>query len=590
MPDAPPDSDRASDAAPGPFVEAEYAGGRVRRHPLADRKHVVGRAAEADLCLDDPSVSRRHAELEPGPTGWTIRDLGSRNGTRVNGRDVGDLRVPVGPADQIEVGSIVLSLSPAAGKPPPAGRSRRGVSLRDDSATEVLALTDMASPAVGAHHLRTLLDLGDELLATADPAGRLRALCRHLVDPAYGGRYAAVLRVWPDRPDTAEPLCEAGRDAGGPYVSRTVLRAAAARGEAVLATNRTDGGLVDLSVSVDASVLAVAVIACPLHTPLTAALLAPPRLAASARAAAAAGPSAGPVTLPAAPTDLLYVVLPPGHGTGEWLALAGLAGRQHQQAEAAWAARRQAEVHAGFERELGRAREIQTRLLPANRPPMAGVDAAFGFVPCHAVGGDYLDVVAAAGRVWLAVADVCGKGLSAALVTAGLHTIVRGGAAAGLELCDLMNHLNRHLCQTLPPEVFVTMFAAVLDPATGRLECANAGHPPPFVLPADGGPARPLDVESSLPLGLDPDPVACEVRMLGRGDGLFLYTDGLSEMTGADGGMIRVAGVGRLIEAAWRPADATARDAADALTRLLDELQADGPPADDRTFLLARWL
>ena len=567
LPDHPaPRSGRA--ASPAGYVVAEYADGRVRRHPLTGGRHVVGRSAEAEIFLDDPSVSRRHAELFRGSGGWVIRDLGSRNRTRVNGRDVGNEAVPVHEGDGIEVGAVSLAVSVA-------GPSAARVPLQGGPATRLFGPADVSPPAVAAAHLTALLDLGQDLLRNPRRDDRLQVLCRHLVGRGFGGRYAAVLRVSTDRGDLAQRLCEAGGVGGGghPYLSRTVLGAAAARREPVLAGNWADDrGL--LNVSLDASIMSVAVVACPLSP-------------------AVAAPSAGDAARSGDAADLLYVVLPPEYGTSEWLALAGLAARQHQQAEVAWAARAEGEEHAALRRELERARDIQTRLLPGPAAAaVPGVDVAVGFVPCNEVGGDYVDLIPiGGGRLLLAVADVCGKGLPAALIMAGLHTMVRGVAAAGLGLGALMSALNRHLCQTLPPDSFVTMFAAVLDPATGVLECANAGHPPPFVLPAGEGPARPLDVEPSYPLGLDPDPVACEVRRIDRGDRLVLYTDGLSEMVaGPDGGMLQIAGVGRLLEAAWRPADLSAPAAAEALHRALDGLLGDAPPTDDRTFLLARRL
>src|SRR5207237_776453 len=116
-------------------------------------------------------------------------------------------------------------------------------------------------------------------------------------------------------------------------------------------------------------------------------------------------------------------------------------------------------------------------------PRVPGLDVAIGFVPCQAVGGDYVDALRMGdGRVLLAVADVCGKGMAAALVASSVYTLVHSGVQARMAFRPLMEHVNRYLCDTLTAGSFVTMFAAAIDPQTGEMEYANAGHPPALVL------------------------------------------------------------------------------------------------------------
>jgi serine phosphatase RsbU (regulator of sigma subunit) len=284
--------------------------------------------------------------------------------------------------------------------------------------------------------------------------------------------------------------------------------------------------------------------------------------------------------------ELLYAVLPPEYGTGEWLALTVMAGKQYQQAEAAWRARRSAEDHAVVERELERARQIQMRLVPHD-PQIPGMDIAVGFSPCRWVGGDYVDVLPTPdGRVLLAVADVCGKGLPAALVAASLHTMVHASVLGGTGLCDFMTNLNRYLIQTQASETFVTMIAMLVDPRTGAVEWANAGHPPPLAL-APGGAPRPLRAESQFPLGIDEQTINCHHATLAPDELLVLYTDGLTELK-TDGKFLGVDGLCEHLTRVYAQPHMEARDAAAGLTQALDALQHAHLPQDDRTFLLAR--
>ena len=119
--------------------------------------------------------------------------------------------------------------------------------------------------------------------------------------------------------------------------------------------------------------------------------------------------------------------------------------------EEAWAARRHAQAHAAIERELLTARQIQTGLVPKKaKLDFKGLDVCVDFQPCKWVGGDYVDALPMPdGRVLFTVADVCGKGLQAALVTSSLHTMVRASVDVQPSLSALVERVNRHLCDCL---------------------------------------------------------------------------------------------------------------------------------------------
>jgi serine phosphatase RsbU (regulator of sigma subunit) len=282
--------------------------------------------------------------------------------------------------------------------------------------------------------------------------------------------------------------------------------------------------------------------------------------------------------------DVLYIILPPQFGTGEWLALAALATKQYQQSEMTLAA----QGHAVIERELQRARQIQLNLLPKN-PSIGGLDLAIGFKPCRWVGGDYVDIITTSdGRTLLVVADVCGKGMGAALLAASLHSVVRVAVRSAMPLAELMRHLNEHLCQMLASQSFVTMVCVLIDPKTGQLECVNAGHPPAMLIRADGE-VRLLQCAENFPMGIQTDALISQTESMHPGELLLMFTDGLSDLTDSSGHRLGTDAVkDHLKEIYQSHPSLPASDLSAKLTEILDSLESSAMAQDDRTFLLAR--
>lgn len=185
------------------------------------------------------------------------------------------------------------------------------------------------------------------------------------------------------------------------------------------------------------------------------------------------------------------------------------------------------------EQELERAREIQQSLMPKEIPQLAGYEVAGAWRPARTVGGDYYDVFKLdERRLGICIADVVGKGVSAALLMANVQAAVRafaGSAASPAQLCAKVNSL---LCENLATGKYVTFLYAVLDGATGRLAYCNAGHINPIVV--SRGAVRSLDSSGAV-LGVFPawqfEDAAVE---LSAGDRVLLVTDGITEASDAD--------------------------------------------------------
>lgn len=187
----------------------------------------------------------------------------------------------------------------------------------------------------------------------------------------------------------------------------------------------------------------------------------------------------------------------------------------------------------GLKGDLEVARQIQFGLLPFEPFAQDGIRIATAMRPANTVGGDYFDVIdLGPGRVAVVVGDVAGKGMPAALLMALLQGSLRTLLNAGLRGADLVSKLNAHLSASLPSNRLITLFYSELETPTGALTYVNAGHNPPFLLPA-AGPARRLE-PNGMALGVMANAAfAADALRFLPGDHLFLYTDGLTEAANA---------------------------------------------------------
>ena len=189
-----------------------------------------------------------------------------------------------------------------------------------------------------------------------------------------------------------------------------------------------------------------------------------------------------------------------------------------------------------MKRDLEIAREIQSWLMPATAPKVPGTDIAFATRPANTVAGDYYDVFFRPdGQLLIVVADVAGKSLPAALLTATLQASLRTLAALPGTLPELVSRVNGYACeQSLQGQRFTTAFLAELDPSTGSLTYVNAGHNWPVLRRASGAIER-LEA-GGLPLGIRTGlPYESGVATLTPGDLLLVFTDGLVEAENEQG-------------------------------------------------------
>ena len=237
-----------------------------------------------------------------------------------------------------------------------------------------------------------------------------------------------------------------------------------------------------------------------------------------------------------------------------------------------------------MEREIEIAREVQRELLPRTFPVVNGLELAGACNPAVGVGGDYYDFLPfAEDRLGLVIADVSGKGISAALLMAGLQASVRSLALPALTPCEVICRLNAMLYRSTAAERYATMFFGIYDARHRTLTYSNAGHYPPLHFCHDGTAKL---VADGIPIGLMEDARYGEgTRHLLPGDMLALYTDGIIEAPGPDGTEY---GEARLIETLQRHRHRGLNEAVLAVLAELERWTSGAPPHDDATLVLVR--
>jgi serine phosphatase RsbU (regulator of sigma subunit)/anti-sigma regulatory factor (Ser/Thr protein kinase) len=237
---------------------------------------------------------------------------------------------------------------------------------------------------------------------------------------------------------------------------------------------------------------------------------------------------------------------------------------REQEAEAATRQR--------FEQELEVARLIQQNFLPKELPDLPGWQVSAYYRPAREVGGDFYDVIPLPdGRVAFVVGDVTDKGVPAALVMSATRSVLRASAQRLIEPGAVLERVNEHLCPDIPDKMFVTCLYGVLDPRTGLLRFANAGHDLPYVKTADGV----VELRArGMPLGLMPG-MAYEEKeaVLQPGESVLLHSDGVVEAHDPNRDMF---GFPRLMETV-----AAAPGGQELIDRVIAELEAfTGPDAE----------
>jgi len=529
---------------------------------------VVGRGAECDVQLPDQRVSRQHFRLERRGDELWVEDLGSRAGTRLNGRPLAGI-ARLADRDLLELSddSRIVVRSGTARVTASASSSSSlpttGHTLIRDAASMLVQRADLEATS-SADELRRYaerLHLINEVHQALTESPSRDAVLEMILDRVWRSlrpEQAAMLLL-----DKAGNLAEVvsrppGLGPDGVLFSRSLLREMQERRQAALVLDAAaDERFAGAASILDSGVRSV--LAAPLLVP--SGVLGMIVLSSRLRVR----------HFDEDDLELLVSLASAAALHLRNLDLAAEAAERHRLAS-----------------ELDLARHIQLALLPSRLPAVAGYELLAGNVPSRGVSGDLytVDVQPESGLVTCMVCDVSGKGMAASLLGASLEALAVGPIEEGLPPEGICVRVSRRLYARTPPEKYATGFVAQLDPATHRLAWTNAGHNAALLARAAGEIER--LTTSGPPLGLLAGASYREhVTELGPGDLLLVYTDGITEAADPDEQEL---GLDRLAALVHRHRAASLAELRREIERALDEFVRGVPYADDRTMLFLRRL
>jgi sigma-B regulation protein RsbU (phosphoserine phosphatase) len=238
------------------------------------------------------------------------------------------------------------------------------------------------------------------------------------------------------------------------------------------------------------------------------------------------------------------------------------------------------------EAEMALATEIQESFLPHKVPSIQRFDLAASSLPALEVGGDFYDFIPGQdGKLGLAIADVAGKGVPAALFMALSKTIVRNNALRNRETDEVLNDSNQVISAESSAGMFVTLFLGLLDQETGKFSYSNAGHNPPLIFRAKGAEFESLDV-TGVALGIMDEAVYSQSQTaLEPGDLMVMYTDGIVEAMNPSGELF---GMERLKKVISRSSNICAEEVRAKIVDEVIKFSSGAQQSDDITALVVK--
>jgi serine phosphatase RsbU (regulator of sigma subunit)/pSer/pThr/pTyr-binding forkhead associated (FHA) protein len=543
-----------------PEITIQSADGGSHRFPLVKERVTIGRSRENDIFLPDQWLSRHHAEIRRASEGFSLKDMGSKNGTLLNGaRIAGEERLR--PGDIITLGEHTLTFKASAedeGETDVEPVGTRIFSAREISDIKTKPVLDPGDLVRQNRLLQSLTQAAKDLFEHRVQSELFDRVLSLLLDAVPAER-AAILLLEGLPP---ELVVKASRSrAGEPIrrVSRSIARRTIEQRVSLLLPNLLE----DANFRSQDSIMS---------TGIRSAVCAPLWLT---------GESADSDQV----IGLVYLdSLQRSHSFTEddlrmVTALANIAAAKIENTRLL----EESIEKRAMEEDMRRAALIQRGLLPAGAPQVEGWGIAGSNKPCHTVGGDYYDFLCEGGSLMLALGDVSGKGTGAALLMAVLRAAVR---AHWVEFApaEAMVRINRTVCQNVTEGKYVTFFMARLDPVNGVLTYVNAGHNPPLLVRASGE-VRELE-EGGMVLGMfESVPYADGAVEMKTGDALVVFSDGVTETFNRKGEEF---GVERLIEVVRRGSGLDAKTLEAEILRTLDTFAAGSRATDDRTLIVLK--
>ena len=527
----------------------------------------IGRSAQNEVVIEDPSLSRHHARLEFQNGKALIEDLGSLNGTMINGERIQGVRA-LKPGDQLVLGTVLLTL----GEEPTSTTMMSSVHIEKapkeelSSGTMVFRAAELRSGSYGTVQpenqakrwldaLAMVSDLTLELVQ--DVATEI--LLDHLMERLF-------LFFEPDRSvvmlkdsagDLVPVVVRTNEFLQGKAIklSQTLVDAAMERREALLVNNAFDDPMTSAAASIVRSGMATIMVTPLEHEGQVIGLI---------------YMDAKAYREPFTEDDLRLVT-----------ALAHIAAAKIRTARLV----EEVQKKKAMDQELAMARQIQQKLLPEKDPIVSGWELYGSNEASRQVSGDlYGYWTRPDGKMYVAIADVSGKGMGPGLMMAAFTAYMNAWAETMLPPSELATRISGALGLHTAKNRFITAIFLLLDPASDTIQFTNAGHNPGLLLRANGkdeelgSHGMPLAMLVGTPYGQDE-------RTLAVGDVLALYTDGITEAQNPAGIDFEMVGIQNAVAThRGKPLPLVGEE----IHRALDRHTRGAPLADDRTLVLVR--
>ena len=560
------------------FLAGPIAG---RRYKLGDGEYVIGRRSDCQVFVPDMRVSRQHARLWRDGDSWTLEDLGSNNGTYVNGvrlqgstllhnedeiliannkirveaQDFPSDAMPVaGPAVTIvdSEGSVIKSREESS-----AGRlpivSTGLINIADQKAVRLIerkleALTQILHAIAAADTEEALLEKISEALLVLFPQAEDVGV---LVEDERSGELRIECQRHRQRTEVLAPIPISDSGATPP------------KKQPFGGTLRVPGTIIQHVVSDRRGVLLGET--------------------SDADDEAIGTRMGAPLIYHGSHYGVVYVESKTQSFRQEDVDLLQAIATQAGLAMHATRTAVQLVKREKLERDLRVARQIQRSLLPANVPQVVGLDFAVHYEPAYQIGGDFYDFIwHDPTHLGLVVGDVAGKAISAALYMARVTSELRSRAAIARTPARLLRRVNQEIASLGDDGMFATLVYCIYDLESRSLVFTNAGHCVPLLRRGDR--VFPLQAERAHtpPLGVTPDLEAGEARVqLHSGDMLIMVSDGILEARDARGVEYGLSRLSRRI----RTARGSAEDVVKAILADIDSHAQEGAQGDDMTIM-----
>jgi phosphoserine phosphatase RsbU/P len=485
---------------------------------------IIGRLPECDIQLPSNMVSRKHARVYGERDEFIVEDLGSGNGTFVNGQR---LTAPhtLRPDDRIKFGPVLMRYE---GDQPLASEEDSGAAAvaqaaalggveidegsADNSATIMGSLDDASGFGLldvrPQEKLKAILEISRTLAGTLEVESLLPKIldslfnifpaadrgCILLKDPKTGKMVPRAMKHRHEHQDSSVKL------------SRTILNAVLEQKKAILSADAATDTRFDSSESISA--LTIRSMMCVPMLDLQ-------------------GEPVGVINIDTQNPVTQFK----NEDLDIMAAVAGQAGLTYESAKLLNSYVQKQKQDS----EMEIARNVQHALLPETLPEVEGYEFFAFYESAQAVGGDYYDVIPTDdGKIWLAFGDVAGKGVPASLVMSRLSSVVRSTCEFVTDAAEAVCKINDHMCAKAVEGRFVTFVLFIIDTANHTMSLVNAGHMSPMIRKPDGIVEEFAEETIGVPIGvIEGFPFEKLERKLAPGETVVIYTDGVSEAMNA---------------------------------------------------------